>query len=172
MSTQIAFLFPDVKPDAFDWQGLFRTYPELQIKRLSWRETDPLFGAFVRFLETEGPRSSLDEISWRRQFADHLAYRPNCHFLFMLWLGISHSDTTLPEPEKWLPEKVAADFHHWRRDWEFDRAIMAILPGAEGRPERAPLAFRGIPLESTFNYRIVPHLIAAQRTLSRGKKNV
>lgn len=170
MKTRLFFLFAEAHHPTIDWNCLFKLYPELQTKRLSWRHADPLFGDFIHFLETHGPDSALEEKIWQQNFFRHLDYLPNQHFLFMLWLGLEKDQGNTPPLETWLPSDVGKKFCRWQREWEADQSLMQLLPSESPSPGTRPLlTFRGITLDAVFNYRILPELISSEKKVSGGR---
>lgn len=163
--TTIAFLFPQKTTAPIDWVSIICIYPTLQRKRLSWRETDVRFGAFIDFMESDGQYTRLSEIDWHETLARHLEYLPNRHFLFMLWQGflVRSSSENCPRPEDCLPEAIAQLLRRSLKNMEMDRSLLnslekaCISENANGFP-----LFREIPLATAFMYNTLQQLISQQ----------
>lgn len=168
MNTPISFLFSPATPGNVDWNALFAYSPALQRTRLSWRQCDARFAAFIDFLEGDGAQTTLDDADWQARFAAHLDYIANRHFLFMLWMGAtrrngesgSGSGSGSDDPSAWLPAAHAAQFADWARRERADAALMESLENVSLADVPRPMpAFRGTPLRSVFMYRAFQKVI-------------
>jgi len=177
MTTPITFLFDDVRADddhPIDWTKLLTVYPALQQKRLTWRESDPRFAAFVSFLESDGVQSALAAGAWQAALAEHLAYPPNQHFLFMLWQ--SHLERAGENTEtteiSWLPAAVGERFVRWREQIQLDRSLLKGLENVcQSRDSKDFPAFRGTPLSTAFMYQTLQMMIANQASQSNAQES-
>lgn len=162
ITTPIAFLWPK------DSEGLNLLVANLPTgrkvlwqRRLTWRDTDHRFGAFLDFLDTHGAQSPLSLESWHASFSDFIKYLPNQHFLFMIWMDtLQRGGDSTAEMLTWLPETVSVTFCLWREKSQTDERLIKSLREAGGISTLAQaLVYRGISLASALQYNAMPSLV-------------
>lgn len=160
--TPISHLWPK---DTQGISALMTIPPECQKnvwqRRLSWKESDSRFGSFIDFLDAHGAHSTLSPESWQASLIEHLAYLPNQHFLFLIWLGTPPPKGNFSDSAPmWLPHSIATSFSLWLHKWQEDERLTQSLREAGGNSTIASaMVYRGIPLASAMQYNAILSLV-------------